>query len=334
MAKKQLTISIPTPCTEDWNNMTPDKNGKFCASCQKSVVDFTRMSDAEIFRYFDTFKGNACGRFSEKQLSAPIIEPLVLKPNNRWAWALSALLLPSVAMTQSLRTTEIMKIVSPSVSESKTSKNGLPIKGKVTELGTGLPLMNAYVSIVANEQLAGRVSTNEQGFFIIFLPQEFENQHFTLFFDCNKMEKRVLSFENYATVLSSQVFIFMEKTEQEKAIVRLGGVVTDMHNQALIGASIVVKGTTIGTVTDIEGHFELNVLAKYINNQTFEIETSYVGYGVEEFKIMPSMPNENLHIILQEGSVLGGYAGYMVHRNLFQRTKYRIRNFFRRLRGK
>lgn len=56
MAKKQLTLSIPTPCTEDWNAMTPDKNGKFCASCQKTVVDFSRMTDAEIFNYFDTFK--------------------------------------------------------------------------------------------------------------------------------------------------------------------------------------------------------------------------------------------------------------------------------------
>ena len=43
MAKKQLTLSIPTPCTEDWNNMTPDKNGKFCAACQKTVVDFSRV---------------------------------------------------------------------------------------------------------------------------------------------------------------------------------------------------------------------------------------------------------------------------------------------------
>ena len=122
MAKKQLTLSIPTPCTEDWNNMTPDKNGKFCASCQKTVVDFSRMTDAEIFNYFDTFKWATCGRFTEKQLNTPIIEPLVLTPQNRWAWALSALLLPTLAASQTIKQ-ESNNYYTPSVFRWKTLAN-------------------------------------------------------------------------------------------------------------------------------------------------------------------------------------------------------------------
>ncbi len=123
MAKKQLILSVPTPCTEDWNNMTPDKNGKFCASCQKTVVDFSRMTDAEIFNYFDTFQGATCGRFTEKQLRTPIIEPLVLMPQNRWAWALSALLLPTLAASQTVKMSEATEIVTPSVFQAKTKGN-------------------------------------------------------------------------------------------------------------------------------------------------------------------------------------------------------------------
>jgi CarboxypepD_reg-like domain len=332
MAKKQLTISIPTPCTEDWNAMTPDKNGKFCASCQKTVVDFSRMTDAEIFNYFDNFKGNTCGRFSEKQLITPFNVPIMIgKPQNRWAWALSALLLPSIALSQTLKTTQIMKLVPPSVFERNMGENGLPIKGKVTELGTDSPLINVYISIVVNETLIGRASTDDKGIFTTYLPQEFENQSFILFFDCNKMEKQILNFKNYAEILDSQLFVSMEKTEEEKTMIRLRGVVMDEHNDVLIGASIVIKGTKIGAVTDLHGRFELNVLSKEVNNKSFEIVASFVGYGSEELQIMPSISNENLVIRLPEGMVLGGYS--IVHYNFFQRTKFKIRNFFHTLRG-
>jgi len=41
MRTKRFTISIPEPCTENWNEMTPTERGKFCAHCQKDVIDFS-----------------------------------------------------------------------------------------------------------------------------------------------------------------------------------------------------------------------------------------------------------------------------------------------------
>ena len=110
MSKKQLKLSIPTPCTEDWNTMTSTQSGKFCASCQKTVVDFSRMSDTEIIHYFSDFKGETCGRLTEKQLNSVIAEPLILKPNYRWAYALSALLLPTIAASQTVNNSMPMEI--------------------------------------------------------------------------------------------------------------------------------------------------------------------------------------------------------------------------------
>ena len=43
--------SIPNPCSEDWNTMTPDDNGRFCGSCQKVVIDFTTYSTHEILAH-------------------------------------------------------------------------------------------------------------------------------------------------------------------------------------------------------------------------------------------------------------------------------------------
>ena len=70
-----LKISIPAPCHEDWNKMTPDETGRHCNSCAKSVVDFTTMSDHDVQNFFLNKKeAQACGRFKKSQLQQILIE--------------------------------------------------------------------------------------------------------------------------------------------------------------------------------------------------------------------------------------------------------------------
>jgi hypothetical protein len=66
-------ITIPEPCHEDWNKMTPNDNGRFCGSCSKNVVDFTNMLPDEIQVYFQQHS-NICGRFKNSQLDSLIIQ--------------------------------------------------------------------------------------------------------------------------------------------------------------------------------------------------------------------------------------------------------------------
>jgi len=62
-------ITIPKPCHEDWNAMSPEATGRFCNSCVKSVVDFTNMKAPEIQEYFTQHQGqNICGRFKNDQI--------------------------------------------------------------------------------------------------------------------------------------------------------------------------------------------------------------------------------------------------------------------------
>lgn len=60
----------------------------------------------------------------------------------------------------------------------------------------------------------------------------------------------------------------------------LTGQVTDEANETLIGASIVVKGTTIGTVTDFNGNYSLTV-----PSDASELLFSYVGYNSKSVTI-------------------------------------------------
>ncbi|MFA6831523.1 MAG: TonB-dependent receptor [Bacteroidaceae bacterium] len=60
---------------------------------------------------------------------------------------------------------------------------------------------------------------------------------------------------------------------QAKAAVIEGTVVDKKNNEALIGATIQVLGTTKGTVTDFNGHYSLNV-----NPDIVTLEIKYIGY--------------------------------------------------------
>ena len=64
-------IEIPNPCHEDWNKMTPNKNGRHCVSCDKTIVDFTKMTDVAIKSYFSKNADNkTCGHFYKGQLKS------------------------------------------------------------------------------------------------------------------------------------------------------------------------------------------------------------------------------------------------------------------------
>ncbi len=81
--KQKTYIQIPTVCEENWNEMTPVEQGRFCKLCSKEVVDFSTMSDSAVLNYLKSNKGNLCGRFYEDQLQRPLQETVV---NRKSSW--------------------------------------------------------------------------------------------------------------------------------------------------------------------------------------------------------------------------------------------------------
>src|ERR1044072_5604734 len=62
-----LQINIASPCHENYQHMTPNEHGRFCGSCQKTVVDFSTMTDQEILDYIAKASGGICGRLAPDQ---------------------------------------------------------------------------------------------------------------------------------------------------------------------------------------------------------------------------------------------------------------------------
>lgn len=93
---KRFTVSIPLPCHENWDNMTPQEKGRFCAACQKTVVDFTNMSDRQIAGFFKK-TNNVCGRFDSTQLQREMVTPPKRLP---WIRHFFQLMLPAFLLSQ------------------------------------------------------------------------------------------------------------------------------------------------------------------------------------------------------------------------------------------
>ena len=90
------------------------------------------------------------------------------------------------------------------------------------------------------------------------------------------------------------VFSFFVTALSANAQSAVTGTVTDESGEPLIGASVIVPGTTLGASTDIDGNFKLNVA------QGKKIRVSYVGYVTQEVTVK----GNNLRITLKEDNEL------------------------------
>ena len=67
--KTRYSISIPRPCHENWSEMSPNEKGRFCQSCSKIVVDFTKMEIVDVQAFIHNNKEQRiCGHIKQSQL--------------------------------------------------------------------------------------------------------------------------------------------------------------------------------------------------------------------------------------------------------------------------
>lgn len=79
-----MKIQVHNPCHENWDKMTPTEKGRHCALCQKEVVDFRAMTDAEVKQYFQKTAGKVCGSFRPDQINRTLVNT---KPTTSLLWA-------------------------------------------------------------------------------------------------------------------------------------------------------------------------------------------------------------------------------------------------------
>ena len=243
-----MHLSIPKLCSENWQTMTLADKGRFCAACQKCVVDFTTMTDTEIVRYLNQNKGNSCGRFTPEQLNRELETP------NHWAMPLSKWVLAS---------TFSLGFMSP--------KQGL----------TAVPMVQTEKRLVPSHKE--------------ILLQDIENEGLT------------------------------------DSLIIHGSVIDSTDAESIVGASVLIKGTAIGVLTDINGIFVLNIPIEY-QNKNIDLTISYIGYAIKELTVkLEDVIDKKVEIKISKGEwgeepIL--IIGAVCHRPTLGQ---RIKRFFQRM---
>ncbi len=76
--------------------------------------------------------------------------------------------------------------------------------------------------------------------------------------------------------------------------IKITGIITDSHNEPLIGVSVSEKGTTNGTITDLDGKYTINLQKAAI------LAFSYVGFTSQEMTVNAS---RTLNLVMQDATL-------------------------------
>lgn len=218
-------ITIPTPCHEDWDRMTPTEQGRYCAVCKKEIYDFTNYSNFHLIKRLDNGQ-HICGRFNKMQLDKELDSLKEINYARRIAllFGLTSL----VASVQPVKAQDTKLATKQTQSDTTQQKNTTPehhnkvledsitIKGRILSFNDSLGLPGVNISGVGQNPEYSTTS-DINGNFKITIPK----RHFT-----PKVELRFsyIGFEsiNYYVNQSDS---YLEVQMKEETNELLGGVV-------------------------------------------------------------------------------------------------------------
>ncbi len=88
------------------------------------------------------------------------------------------------------------------------------------------------------------------------------------------------------------IALFLSTTCLMAQSIKITGTVLDEQSESIIGASVSVKGSTVGTVADLDGNFTLDV-----PNENSVLLVTYIGYVKQEIKVGST---RKFNIVLKE----------------------------------
>ena len=86
-------------------------------------------------------------------------------------------------------------------------------------------------------------------------------------------------------VTGSNIYLFPKTENKDRVSDIVTGTVLDNFGEPLIGAAVLVKGTTIGAGTDLDGKFEFQLPADLLSSDNVILEFSCLGYKNQEIKL-------------------------------------------------
>jgi hypothetical protein len=332
--KKLITIRIPEPCHEDWQKMTQTEKGKFCGICTKEVIDFTSKTDEDIVTILSNSK-NTCGKFKKTQLNREV--KLERKSGLNLAPYAASLLLPLSLLNTTHASSSDSSIPEKPYSSlnigrfSKSNRAIINTTGKITDT-SGKGLSNVIIrASESNKNVKSDINgtysiTTMDGETLSFESDGFLNHNIELGSHSSEKNISMISEVIESMIMGGLTDIYIVEEVEEIEVmgdmievseeinsdaVIIHGTVRDEDGLTLPGANIIIEGTNIGTQSDFDGNYSLEVEA----NQTLQF--SYVGYTPKSISVsnISNYINVNLELsaeFMGEVIITGivGYANY------------------------
>jgi hypothetical protein len=231
----KIKLSVPKPCSQDWDKMTPDEKGRHCNLCSKSVVDFSKYTDKELLEFFSTVKEKVCGRINNYQLNRIIAvhessDTSIFK-RLLFGTALAAGV-TSAANGQSNVNTPVNTNQTLGDTSKKSGINNAPelmpthyLSGKILDSVTkaSLPFCQVVLSISDGLQVAGTIS-DDKGYFQFPITDDLLNKFLTLTTEMEGFKdiKRSFSLYSFSDKNCNQQF---EMVSEEDSAVSVGCII-------------------------------------------------------------------------------------------------------------
>jgi hypothetical protein len=186
---QEISLSIPHPCTQDWDKMSATEQGRHCSNCNKTVIDFSNYTDRELAEFFKKAKGEVCGRINNYQANRPI---LITERANRsifhkllYGTALASWLgIASTANAQSnsaTTQTEQKKTGEVKIAESNNTATSLfYIEGTLIDAKTHEPIPFANVVIRYDDTIINTTMSDINGHFKMNIFGEYKDKKLSL----------------------------------------------------------------------------------------------------------------------------------------------------------
>ena len=187
MKPNRISIRIDKPCHEDWDQMTPTDQGRFCGSCQKHVTDFSKMTDNEILEFLSAHTGSMCGQLRGNQLNRVLIATQMSGSKwklNSWVTALmfaggAGMLAAQTTPPQNNQTVIIDEKhpTGPVCIRTKTEPVKRELNAMILDTLYNEPMVYATVQLMGTEISA---QTNADGDFTLIIPDSITADSITL----------------------------------------------------------------------------------------------------------------------------------------------------------
>lgn len=165
-------LNIISPCTQDWSAMEGDKQQRFCQSCNKTVYNFSQLTDREIEQLVIANEGKLCARITKDSNGVIQTKPAKKRWRNISKVATAALSLTlfnsGVLANLVLKpSSAILKNIDNGANNN--NDNGAILTGTVYDT-TRAVVNNATVILYRQDEQIALTHSNENGEYILNAP--------------------------------------------------------------------------------------------------------------------------------------------------------------------